>query len=252
MVMPEVGVMTSQFVHWPIQVQGSTTCFSWADDGDVTTMERLRVVTALLSLWWDRCWILREGPRRSGTTFAGSRGKLMGSSWESVKADDPRSSAGTPIAIPDWLEAAEEAVKKKRLLRDAVQMHYEGLSLRRDHASMALVCFTAAIETVAQVNKKPDKCPECKMTLGSRQRFDEAVKSVLNDEQAAHLTEAYGARGRSGTVHLSRLHGIELQANSLGRASIFVPDEPFDFTYGTVPAAQEASRTLLLQKLGVV
>ncbi len=249
--MPEVGLMTSQFVHWPIQVRGSTACFTWMNDGDVITMQRLRTVTALLSLWWDRCWVLREGPRKSGVTFADARGKLMGNAWQPVSTDDIRSTAGAPIAVPGWLESAEGVLKTKRLLRDALLMHHEGLALRRDHPSMALVCFTAAIEAVAQVNKKPEKCPECGSTLSSRARFDEAVQSVLSAEQSSYLSDAYGTRGRSGTVHLSRLHGIEVQANSSGRMSLFVTDAPFHFTHGTVAVAQDASRSLLLRELGV-
>lgn len=251
-VMPDVGLMVGQFVHWPIQIEGSVTCFKWMNDGDVTTMQRLRVVTALLSLWWNRCWVLREGPRKRGTTFAGAPGKLMGNAWQPVDSDDLRCSTGVPIAVPDWLGSAESAFNRAgRRLRDAVLMHHEGLALRRDHPSMALVSFVATIETVAQVHKNPERCETCDNVLGSRERFERAVQPVVSPDQAEYLSKAYSMSGRSGTVHQSRLHGIETRANSMGRMSLFVPDEPLHFTYGTVAAAQEASRALLLRELQV-
>ncbi|MFD9441542.1 hypothetical protein ACFWBR_06395 [Streptomyces sp. NPDC060006] len=255
--MTGVGVMVSKFAHWPIQVKGETSCYSWDPEGELLAMQRLRKITALLSLRWDTCWELRQGPVVEGTKWADIRGPLMGDSWRPVRKDNFLAEAGVPIAVPDWLDRAEKLLGEKRMLRDAVLMHHEGLALRRGHPSIALVCFTSVIETVKQINKKPERCTGCEYCEGcgsvisSRARFEDAMRSVLGDDPAALLGSAYGMQGRSGTVHASRLHGLEAQANNSGPMSVFLPDQPFVFTYGTVGMAQEASRKLLLLTLGI-
>jgi len=87
------------------------------------------------------------------------------------------------------------------------------------------------------------------MILSSRARFDEAVRSVLPSDMATWLIDAYPKRSK--TVHQGTLHGVELQLNSFGRMSLFLPDEQSNFSMGVVKAAQEASRLLLLRLLKV-
>ncbi|WP_141765298.1 hypothetical protein [Streptomyces malaysiensis] len=246
--MPGSGIVATEYVHWPIKICGSTPCYSWDGDGDTLTLQRLRRIAGILSLWWDNPWTIREGPRSPEIQHGAGRDALMGKGWRPV-TDNELSNTGRPISIPEWLETVERRVSDSNRLTAAILIHHEGLQLTRDHSSMALVCFIAAIEATAQVNKKPTRCPKCKMVTGSTQRFKEAVQSVLGDERAATLSDAYSKR--SLTVHQGRLHGTELRANSFGGMSLFMPDSLFNFTAATVKTAQEASRLLLLKKIGV-
>jgi hypothetical protein len=193
--------------------------------------------------------MLREGPRDPQVRFAESTGPLMGISWRAVPDNSPLS-AGKPVTVPDWLGQAEQAVVgNPKLLESALLMHHEGLLLGRDHASLSLVCFVAAIETVAQISRKPERRPECKSVLGSAQRFRDAIRTVLDAEEATALEDAYSKRSK--TVHQGTLYGAEVRMNSFGAMSLFLPDPVLGFTWGTVRIARRASRALIFSKLGV-
>ncbi|MFE2534721.1 hypothetical protein [Streptomyces sp. NPDC059371] len=238
------GVTVGQFSHWPIEVRGSTSCYTWRRDGEVATLARLRRISAALSLAWDSPWLVREGPHDSN--LSQERSHLQGHSWRPV-TDETMRDGSRPITIPSWIANAERIMAETPRWANALLMHQEGLTLKRDHPSMALVCFTAAVETIAQINKNPEKCPECSMVLSSRQRFEDTIHGVLDEEQAMYLMKSYPQRSK--TVHQGRLHGTEMQINGFGRMSLFVPDEELLFTAGTVEAAQEASKRLLLNAL---
>ncbi|MET9128021.1 hypothetical protein [Streptomyces sp. NPDC004528] len=243
-----LGISVGQFFHWPVEVRGATSCYTWQRDGEVTTLARLRRISALLSLAWDSPWLVREGPRDPSASFVGMSPTLQGHSWRPITDGIIRES-GRPISVPTWIADAERIMSQVPRSANALLMHQEGLTLRREHSSMALVCFTAAVETLAQINKNPEKCPECRMVLSSRKRFEDAIRGVLDEEQAAFLMKAYPQRSR--TVHQGRLHGTEMQMGSFGRMSLFASDEEMLFTAGTVQAAQEASKKLLLNTFGV-
>jgi hypothetical protein len=121
-------------------------------------------------------------------------------------------------------------------------MHHEAMLLLKAHPSVALVCFTSTVETLAQMDARLKE-------LGSRKRFDSVVQSVLPPQEASQLTDAY--KRRSKTVHESLLHGTELEMGGMGFISTFVADPTFDFTFRLVLTAKEASRRLLLRELGV-
>jgi hypothetical protein len=243
------GVMVSPWFHWPIKVTGRTACYAWDSDGDWKTTERLSTLTALLSLAWDSHWKIREGPRESAVRW-NDEGVLMGKGWQEVADDHPFADGRDGMEAPDWLGEAEAAVNRRRRSRDALMMHYQGLSLCVSHPSIALVCFTASIETIAQLDKDPLRCPECDSVTGSRDRFEDAVRPVLRPDQVMALTDAYSKRSR--TVHQGRLHGAETRMGGWGPMSLFLPDPIFDFERGTVYSARQASRRLVLNALGVV
>ncbi|XVQ15121.1 hypothetical protein ACQP1W_22100 [Spirillospora sp. CA-255316] len=244
---PGSGKAMGQYPHWPIKITGSAECFHWEADGQWQTSVRLREIIALLSLAWGGYWTLREGPRDPRFSWANTEGPLTGHSSRELPEESLLALGATPVTVPTWLAHAEATLLKKPRLRHALFAHHDGLAFRSDHSSMALLAFVSAIEATAQVTKKPQRCPECKMTLGSRDRFDTAVRSVLSEDSAALLADAY--KKRSLTAHQARMHGTELRANSWGLMSTFVPDSEFVFTMGTVHAAQEASQKLLLQHL---
>jgi hypothetical protein len=242
------GVMVGERSHWPIKVEGSTSCYSWEKDGEWRTLQRLRKISALLSVAWESCWTLREGPRDPKFRWANSAGPLMGRSWRTMDKNDPLA-LGRSVAVPEWLDGAEDHLERDNNLTAALLMHHEGLMLTRDHSSLALVCFIAAVETVAQINKKPERCPECKSVLGSAKRFKDAIRAVLDGDQFEALAEAYSKR--SLTVHQGRLYGAELRLGSWGQMSLFLSDPIPHFEMGTVRAAQGASRKLIFGALGV-
>jgi len=244
-----VGIMITERFHWPIRVDGSTSCYSWNEDGEWRTAQRLRTLSALLSVAWESCWTLREGPRDPAVEFAGTTGPLIGTSSRTIPEDSPLAT-GRPVTIPAWLERAELAVSDDaKLLESALLMHHEGVLLGRDHSSLSLVCFVAAIETIAQISKRPERCRECKSVLSSAQRFRDAIKTVLDENETEALAEAYSKRSK--TVHQGTLYGAEIRMNSMGAMSLFLSDPILGFTMGTVTTAQRASRALILAKLGV-
>ncbi|TWD81665.1 hypothetical protein FB561_2785 [Kribbella amoyensis] len=240
-----LGLTVAWNYRSPILVTGKTRCYKWGEDGDWKTLERMRQLTALLSLVWDSPWTIREGPRESYIKSGDFAGPLMGHGWRA--ASDDAYASGEPIEVPPWLARGEEYLRSKPRIRHALFMHHEGLSIEPDHPSLALVCYTATVETVAQIDKKPEKCAHCGSTLSSRRRFEDAVKLVLADDQAASLAAAYVQRSR--TVHQGRLHGTEHRMGSWGPMSLFLGDPAFDFEMGTVRTAKYASRWLILEQL---
>ncbi|GAB3827737.1 hypothetical protein [Kribbella italica] len=243
--MSDVGVMVMPSFHWPIELSGVASCYAWGQDGDWRTAERVSVLVALLSLEWDSHWRIREGPRQSGVHWEGEA-PLMGHGWKRIEDDHPLA-RGQSVVVPRWLEKAESEVMRRTRTRDALVMHYQGLGLTAHNPSIALVCFIAAIETIAQLDRKPDRCEECKSVIGSRARFEEAIRPVLKPEQVELLATAYAKRSR--TVHQGKLHGAELRVEGWGPMSLFVPDPLFDFEKGTVLSARRASRQLILKQL---
>ncbi len=108
---PIVGLHMSYFYHWPIELRGTTSCYSWEQDGQAATFERRRRLTAVLSLYWDANWQLREGPRDPRISFANSVGPLMGSASKPIASSIP--ATGRPVAVPEWLGVAEETAEEK-------------------------------------------------------------------------------------------------------------------------------------------
>ncbi len=52
--------------------------------------------------------------------------------------------------MPDWIGSAWDAAATKQLASDALSAYYEGLLLKDDHPSVALLASVAAIEAVGQ------------------------------------------------------------------------------------------------------
>jgi hypothetical protein len=116
-----------------------------------------------------------------------------------------------------------------------------------EHPSLALVCYVASIESLAPDVDKPEPCPKCKRGPGvAAKRFRAAIRSVLPPEAAAELSKAYGPRSR--TVHAAQAFGYE-QTFGLSPMSLFLSDNGLAFAMGTVIAARQASRALLLREL---
>jgi hypothetical protein len=132
-----MGRYVHQWFHWPIRVDGTTGCYVWNEDGQRRALERLRHVSAILSLAWDSCWAVREGPRPPDASFAGARQPLMGRSWEPVPPDSPLA-IGRPNTVPAWLADAEQRIRgdASRRIQSALLMQSRGHA-RRGRAPIA-------------------------------------------------------------------------------------------------------------------
>ena len=89
-------------------------------------------------------------------------------------------------------------------------MYHEGLMLRDEHPSMALVAFVAAIEAVGQIENPPDPpCPMCGFKKGAHRAFESALKRVGFDGEWLRVANKAYSEFRSPTVHSAVLHGHE-------------------------------------------
>lgn len=251
---PGGGVMAVPYSTALIKVRGAVACYAWDEDGNADTVQRLRIVTALISLAWDTCWYLRDGPLSPPEVrWADAPGPVSGYTyrWRTAHEDaGPLSiSSMTPQLIPERLPNAERKAVSLPWLRRALLMHHEALSLQRQHPSVALVAFISAIETIAANDRDPVRLAQRRHAKRDAERFAVAIAGVVSDEQADHLVDAYTHRSR--TVHSSELHGTELDYGGWGRMSLYLPTTTLQFEAGTVLAAKEASRTLLRRMLGL-
>ncbi|MEV3937320.1 hypothetical protein AB0K52_15240 [Glycomyces sp. NPDC049804] len=253
------GAVPSMFIHWPVQVSGRTTCYDWLSEGEWRTTLWLSRITALLSLWWDSPWSARIGPR-IGIEPDQEKDYIFGHRWRPYKVPEPEETLGQRVSVPVGLNHAEALLTKERRLFEAISIHKEGLSLQREHPSLALVSFIAAIEAVAQIDRRAEKCPGCEcgkfkgcgLTIGSSDRFKKAVRSVLSESETSSIEDYYGGAGRSGTVHRGKLHGIDAHALHSGAMSYLTENTSLRFSIVTVSTVRKASRLLLLQKLSML
>lgn len=111
------------------------------------------------------------------------------------------------VSIEPWMINAATADLPLEL-EHALFSHYEGLQLDDEgHPSVALLCFIAAIETLAAMDVDLPECSECHQVRGSTARFRGALAQVVDDESAKKLAKAY--ERRSKTVHAAQLHSTE-------------------------------------------
>jgi hypothetical protein len=109
---------------------------------------------------------------------------------------------------------------------------------------MSLVAFISATEAVANRLFKEERCRTCEAQTGVAERFRQAVRLVLPDDEARAVGAAYNPRSR--TVHAGRLHGHE---PTPGRLFGGFSDPAADFEYEMVLGLRRASAALLYQAL---
>lgn len=242
------GVMATEHVSALLRVDGTTECWAWTGDGEVSARRSLRTLVALVSLVWDTPWYLRDGPNdRVDARWHNAPGPVSGSLYR--WSDDPEYRlAPVRIRLPAWFGEAARQARDNDRARDAVNrsllMHHEGLLLARTHPSMALLSFVATIESLAPKPQKSDRCETCGMITGSTARFKGALVQVLEKEyEAVVLSDAYARRSR--TVHNARLHGREHEFGGWGEMSLYRSDDAMEFEFGLLSLAQKASRAML-------
>ena len=241
----------SQHYSALISVRGVTECYRWSHVGEAATLERLRLLSGLLSLAWDVAWYLRDGPSASPERWYGAAGPVSGSTyrWFTLGADDPM--LPSPVDLPKWFGAVYESLlagQGDRLTR-ALLMHHEGVLISREHPSLALVAFTAVVETIGASRTKPTRCQTCRQITGSTERFRATLATVIGSDRAKRLGELYSKR--STTAHASHLHGREAMAGGWGRLSLYEPDPASFFEAGELETLRNASRLLLLRAIDV-
>jgi hypothetical protein len=247
---PSMGIRGSDWAFWPVRVAGTASCYSWDEDGAEATASRLRYVVELLTLAFDCPMEVRVGPYEASIRVGGEEGLVVPGLRVPTVPDDHlwRESMSAPTAIPTWVAEVLDASDLDTQVRRALSAHYEGMLLKSDQPSMALIGFVASIETLAIPRKGLPRCPTCNMVTGSGQRFRDALATVLSRDEVELVGNAYDHRSK--TAHAGHLHGSEDVLGMFPIPRLFSRDVArLGFEFGTVHLAAKASRELLLARV---
>jgi hypothetical protein len=241
------SVRSGPFLHltWPIIVRGSSR---GEDDWSIDAPARwaVRTLCIVLSIGWDSCWILLDYPN-AGEGHSNPQ-VLRRSSIERGKAGplaEWNDEHCALVKVLPWFDEAMERLAAQPKLMSAALIYYEGILISREHPSVALVCYTAAIEAIAGMHETLPTCPTCHSITGSTSRFRRALQRVLSDEDAKDLSESYSKRSK--TVHAGLLHGKEVAFQSHPQR-FHLPENEGTFGFQQ-RSLQQACRDLLLQEL---
>jgi hypothetical protein len=245
---PTMGFRTSPWFSWPIRVAGSVQCYSWDEDGIETTAARLRGLVEVMSLAFDWPMEVRVGPYEPTIRVTGDEDRVVPGLSARAVADDQEWRPEWQVEMPEWalqvLKGPPPAARTQR----AMSLHHEATLLKDRQPSMALVGFTASIETLAVPKKGLPACSgECGGVVGIAERFREVIAGVLSADEVELLGNAYSKRSR--TAHDARLHGSEAVLGMFPVGRLFSPDTRSVFEWGTVHLAAKASRDLILTHL---
>jgi len=243
------GVRGGPWPFWPIRVTGSVSCYSWEEDGTEAVAARLRYLVELLTLAFDVPMDVRVGPYDPTVPEGGEEDLVVpGIRNPTLPEDHPWAANSGPTEVPEWVtDALDGKTKTNTTVRQALAAHYEGMQLKSDHPSMALLAFVASIESLATPRKGLPRCGECDAVLESGKRFRDALAGVLSPDEVVLVGNAYNRRSR--TVHDGRLHGSEDVLGMPPLAGFYSGLSPgVRFELGTVDLAAKASRELLLAR----
>jgi hypothetical protein len=222
------------FWSWPLFVQGSSKGFNWHAAASAVNRELHRLV-ALISVAWDQSWTLRQAPVPTEWGTVEIPASLMRKNHASVVQP-------TKMSFPSWLSGAWDVASADTEIDRALSVYQEGLLLREQHPSFALVAFTAAIEAIAARMWRLRHCKCCGVVMKSGERFRNALKFVT-PQKADDLGKLYTLRSR--TVHAGQLHGSELFFGPLPSLGPFTHDQTLHFSIGEVHELGNAARQLL-------
>lgn len=182
----------------------------------------------LLSLAWDECWIVRQGPVR---VAPGNRIQVphlppshdqCSSSWPDGCTMTPEQEAEQPRVrgLPDRTGAAWTLLDRDAGLAGALTAYYEARLVEAAHPSLAAMLYVTVVEGVGSdiVDLTPP-CPECCQSKGATKHFYKALRTVRPRKEADALNK-FAYERRSRTAHVGVLHGAE---TTLGR----LPDSNF-------------------------
>lgn len=190
---------------WPIRVSGISLIGTNGEPLCAQPLERIRLIITLVTA---QPWVLRGNATTSLTSY--DPGTNFKSTNSSINEDEDEKVEGGEFILEPWALNAFHLMELDAQFQSAVRMYAEGLSLFEDHPSVAALCFTSVVETIAERRKgAPDICPTCKAKKGATKRFREVLGSVTDERDAKVIADMYDKR--SQTVHSSRIHGSDLQ-----------------------------------------
>jgi hypothetical protein len=237
----------------PLIVEGRSVGYDWYSASHGAHRD-LYTLAALLSLESGEYWTLRERPTPTHLATpvlpesSGSLQRLTG------EEEAERRTQAAEIDVDRLSYAWQELRREPRLLRP-LSSYYQGISLRDDHPSFAVVAFVTAIEEIGALlipGEPPELCATCgrQKFNASRQLFRKALELIRPVERAKELTDnLYG--WRSGTAHSGQLFGYEMafgdQPLHMGRLPLTVADT---FSSAVRIRAQDAAGDLLHLALG--
>jgi hypothetical protein len=149
--------------------------------------------------------------------------------------------------VPPWGDDGWSRLDRDAALDSALAAYYEGLALRAEHPSYALIAFVSALEAMGSKSHELTRCTACGSTLGAGERFRESLRLVRSEPQAEALARAY--RPRSKTAHAGQLFGTESQFGGIAFPKTFTSEPTFDFSFRTLEDMRLASRDVLLREL---
>lgn len=224
------------FTSWPLVLEGRAASHGedpespavWWPMDDRAAQSAAHRACALLSLAWDECWIVRQGPMRVVT---GDRVQIphlpqgydLGrSSWPDGCALAPEQEPEQPRSreLPDWAGAAWTLLDHDAALAGALSAYYEARLVEAGHPSLAAMLYVTVVEGVgAGIVDLTEPCSECGQSKGATKRFYKALRTVRPRKEADALNR-FAYERRSRTAHVGVLHGAETM---LGR----LPDSEF-------------------------
>ena len=232
------GVAT--FQSWPVVVEGIASGYNWWPALEAA-MGDLNRLCALLTASFGRAWIIRQSPgmvEEDEPEFAIPEHGPFEQHYGSTEL------AHSDATLPVWLDRAWEVAVRDQLASDALSAHYEGMLIKDAHPSFALLAFVSAIEAVGQTRLPTERCNCCKQVTKNTQRFRQALRLVVSEEEASALTRmAYSPRSK--TVHAAKLHGREAIRGSPRLFNFFGMEASYLFEVATVRQLEQASRRLV-------
>lgn len=229
---------------WPLIVEGASSGYSW-DAASPPASRDLHRLCALLSIVWEQCWVLREGPQPSTLGEIHIPEKVPPDAWFGP-IDDNRPPPH-PLRVPDWLDSAWTLLDGDSDLAHAVAGHYEGLQLLRDHPSFALIAFVGSIESIGAKLFGLRRCAQCQADTGYARRFRKALRLVRSRRDAENLFAAYDRRSK--TAHAGHLHGAEPLFGVPDFSRALSADPMQHFAWGLARRMGNVSRDLLVRAL---
>jgi len=201
----------------------------------------------LLSLAWDRGWVVRDSVRPTEWGPIVVPQQPARDSGHQGLAAGVTSGLKTDVQIPDWFDSAWSILDQDVKIANALAGYYEGLLMLDEHPSFALVAFVGVVEAIGAKLSRLDRCEACGTMIGAGKRFRAALRLVRDETESAALAKAYGPRSK--TAHEGRLYGTEAVLGTFLTPGMMSPQPQFEFVWGQVYRVKKAACDLLLQGL---
>lgn len=229
---------------YPVVVRGTARGFNWASTTR-QAMEELQLLCALISLDRSAPWGIKQAPQldQDELSVPTHRPPLQPSEGEETTDDYSH----TLFTLPPWLGLAWTILRDSEESRNILAIYYEGIRVKDQHPSLALVAYVAAIESIGAAYVPLEMCECGQAQVGATRRFRAALEKVMTPDSAKHLTQSYTSRSK--TVHDGRLHGAEGTGSALARAGFFARDPGWEFQYLELGRIEDACQKLLKLKL---